>query len=139
MAIKVKEIMSSPVVTVDAENTVKEVGEVMRRERKGCVIVTSNGKPIGIISDSDLVKRVVAENKRASELKAKDIMSSPLITVSPDDDIMVAVRKMKRSNIHRLPVVEKGKVVGIISLSDIAKTSPEMLDLLEYRLKMNYK
>ena len=139
MAIRVKDIMSSPAVTIDLNKTARDVGKVMKRRRKGCVIVTRKGKPVGIISDSDLIKRVVAEDKKASKVKVKDIMSTPLITVSPDDDLMVAVRKMKKNNIHRLPVVERKKVVGVISLSDIAKTSPEMLDLLEYRLKMREK
>lgn len=128
--------MVKNIVTIDQEKTVKQAGELMKKTRKGCLIVTKNGKPVGILSDSDVIKRVVAKNFLPSKIKVKQVMSSPLITISPDDDILSAVRKMKRNNIHRLPVVLNGKLVGIISLSDIAKTSPEMLDLLEYRLKM---
>jgi len=72
----------------------------------------------------------------SAKLKVKKIMSKPLVTVAVNDDVLDAVRKMKKINVHRLPVVDSGKVVGIISLSDIAKTSPEIADLLEYRLKM---
>lgn len=136
MAIKVKDIMSKPVVTIDENKTAKDAGGLMKKTRRGCLIVTKNRRPIGIISDSDLIKRVVSTNKKASQIKLKNIMSKPLVIVKPDDDIIVAVRKMKKSNIHRLPVVIKGKIVGLLSLSDIARTSPEMLDLLEYRLKM---
>lgn len=136
MVVKVKEIMSTPVIKIDENKTAMDVGKLMKKTRRGSVIVTRKGKPVGIISDSDLIKRVVAENLKADKIKAKDIMSKPLITIRPDDDILLAVQKMKKSNIHRLPVVEEGKVIGMISLSDIAKTSPEMLELLEYRLKM---
>jgi CBS domain-containing protein len=136
MAILVKDVMSKPVITIGENKDAKEAGELMKKTRRGCLIVTKNNQPIGIISDSDLIKRVVAKNVRAKDIKLKDIMSKPLVTVKPKDDIIEAVRKMKKSNVHRLPVIDGGKVVGLISLTDIAKTSPEMLDLLEYRLKM---
>lgn len=136
MPIKVKDVMSKPIITIEESKTAKEAGELMKKTRKGCLIITKNKKSVGIISDSDLIKRVISADKKASKITLKKIMSRPLVTVAPEDDILVAVRKMRNNNIHRLPVIEKGKVVGLISLSDIAKTSPEMLDLLEYRLKM---
>lgn len=136
MPIKVKDVMSKPIITIEESKTAKEAGELMKKTRKGCLIITKNKKSVGIISDSDLIKRVISADKKASKIILKKIMSRPLVTVAPEDDILVAVRKMRNNNIHRLPVIEKGKVVGLISLSDIAKTSPEMLDLLEYRLKM---
>lgn len=136
MPIYVKDIMIKPVITIDQEKTVKQAGEMMKKTRRGCLIVTKKGKPVGILSDSDVIKRVVAKNLLPSKVKIKKVMSSPLIVIGPNDDILTAVRKMKKSNIHRLPVVSEGKLIGLISLSDIAKTSPEMLDLLEYRMKM---
>lgn len=63
-------------------------------------------------------------------------MARPLVTSKPDDTILEATRKMKRNNIKRLVVLHKGKLVGTLSLSDIARSSPEMIDLLEYKLKM---
>lgn len=137
MPILVKDIMSRPVYTVDVDKTAKDAGELIRKTRRGCVIIVKDGNPVGIVTDSDLIKKVVAINAKADQLEIRDMMSKPLVVVRPDDDILIAVRKMKKSNIHRLPVIgEQGKIIGLISLSDIAKTSPEMLDLLEYRLKM---
>ena len=136
MPIKVKDVMSKPIITIEENKTAKEAGKLMKKARKGCLIITKKRKPVGIISDSDLIKRVIATDKKASKVVLRTIMSKPLVTVSPGDNILVAVRKMRKSNIHRLPVLEKGKVIGLLSLSDIAKTSPEMIDLLEYRLKM---
>jgi len=128
--------MEKKVVTIEVGKNAKNAGEVLKRTRKSSLIVMKKGKPVGILSDSDLIKRVVVANKAASKIRIKNIMSGPLVTVKPDDEILVAVRKMKNSNIHRLPVVQNGKLVGMISMTDIAKTAPEMLDLLEYRLKM---
>lgn len=136
MPVRIKDIMSKPVITIDINKTAKEAGELMKKVRKGLLVATKNDRPAGIITDSDMIKRVVAEDIRPSEVKVKDLMSSPLIAVGPDDDMLEAVRKMKKSNIHRLPVVKNGRVVGIVSMTDIARTSPEMLYLLEYRLKM---
>lgn len=136
MPIYVKDIMSKPVVTIEQSKTAKDAASIMSKRRRGCIIITKNKKPVGIISDSDLIKRVVATNIKASQVKLKNIMSSPLVTVAPKDEILTAVRKMKKNNIKRLPVILKGKLIGLLSLSDIARTSPEMVDLLEYRLKM---
>lgn len=136
MPILVKDIMSKPVITIEETKNAKDAGALMKRTRKGCLVITKNKKPVGILSDSDLIKRVIAANLKASQVKLSKIMSKPLVTVKSEDDILVAARKMRKTNIHRLPVVDKGKVVGLVSLSDIARASPEMIDLLEFRLKM---
>jgi len=136
LPVYVKDIMIKQVMAIDQNKTVRHAGELMKKARRGCLIVTKKGRPIGIISDSDIIKRIVAKNILPEKVKVKDAMSKPLVTIQPEEEILIAVRKMKRSNIHRLPVISNGRLVGILSLSDIAKTSPEMLDLLEYRIKM---
>lgn len=136
MPVLVKDIMIKPVVTIDLNKTAKDAGILLKKIRRGCLIVTKNRKPVGILTDSDLIRKIVSQNIQSDKIKIKNIMSGPLVTVRPEDEILTAVGKMKKNNIHRLPVVKEGKVVGIISLTDIAHISPEMLDLLEYRLKM---
>lgn len=136
MVLLVKDIMAKPVLTIDADETAKAAGEKMKKNRKGCLIVVKNGKPVGILSDSDLINKVLVKDKKASEVLVKEIMTAPLVTIKPTDTIVDAVNKIKRNNIHRLPVVDKGKVVGLISLTDIARSTPEMIELLEYRLRM---
>lgn len=136
MAVMVKEIMSKPVYSIDINKTAKDAGRLMKRVRRGFLIVVKNKNPVGVISDSDIIDKVVSSNVKAEQLKVKELMTEPVVFVEPNEDILSAVRKMKKSNIHRLPVVDGGKLVGVISLTDIARTSPEMLDLLEYRLKM---
>lgn len=135
MAVLVKDIMSIP-ITINPNKSIKAAGLLMKKSRIGSLIVTKNKRPIGILTDSDIIKKVVAKDIKSSTTKVKDIMSTPLVIVSPDKTMLDATRKMKKNNIKRLPVVSGGKLVGIVTLSDIAKTSPEMLDLLEYRLRM---
>ncbi len=135
MTISVKDIMTEP-LTTDADNDLKTCGKIMAEARKDAIIIIKKDIPIGIVTDSDLIKKIIAKNIKPDTVKAKDIMSSPIATIIPNDTILDATRKMKRNNIKRLPVLEDGKLVGIISLSDIARTSPEMLDLLEYKIKM---
>ena len=135
MPVLVKDIMVKP-MSIDLNKTVKSAGLLMKKTRVGSLIVTKNNKPIGIITDSDIIKKIVAQDKKPSAIKIKDIMSAPLVVIPPNKTMLDATRKMKNNNIKRIPVVSKGKLVGIVTLSDIAKTSPEMLDLLEYRLKM---
>jgi len=128
--------MSSPVLTIDSKKNARDAGKLMRKHRKGFLVVTEKNRPAGVISESDLIEEVVCKNTKADKIKLENLMHEPIIAVDPDDDILAASRKMKENNVHRLPVVSGGRVAGVISLTDIARTSPEMLDLLEYRLKM---
>jgi len=128
--------MSKPAIIIEENKTAQQAGELMKKSRMGCLIVTKNNNPVGILTDSDIIKKIVAKDLQPSKIKIKNIMSSPLVTISPNEKILEASRKMKKSNIKRLPVLDNGKIVGIISATDIARSSPEMLDILEYRMRM---
>jgi signal-transduction protein with cAMP-binding, CBS, and nucleotidyltransferase domain len=134
--ISVKEMMSKPAIIIDYSKSARAAALLMKKKRKGFLVVVKGGKPIGVLSDSDLINKVIVKKRDASKTKVEEIMASPLITVSPEADAVGAVEKMKKSNIHRLPVVGKGKVIGVLSLTDIARASPDMHHLLEYRQEM---
>ena len=136
LVVLVKDVMSAPVLMIDSKKTARDAGKLMRKHRKGFLVVTEKNKPAGVISESDLIEEVVCKNVKAGKIKLEDLMHEPIIAVDPEDDILTASRKMKGNNVHRLPVVSNSRVIGVISLTDIARTSPEMLELLEYRLKM---
>ena len=136
MAVLVKEIMSKPVYTIDQNKSAAAAGKLLRKIRRGFLVVTLKHKPVGVLSDSDLIKRVVAANKKPSQIKIRDIMTTRFVTIDSNADVMEAVRKMRKGKVHRLPVVENSKVMGIISLTDVAKTSPEMLEVLSMRAEM---
>jgi len=134
--IMVEDIMTKRVIMIDINKTLLDAGKKMANTRTGSIIITKENKPVGIITDSDIIKNVIAKNLKPSEIKIRDLMSSPLITVNPKEDIIEAERKMRKNKVKRLPVVDNGKLVGILTASDIARTCPEMLSLLQYRLEM---
>ncbi len=134
--ITAKDIMTKDPATVDINATAQNIAKLMSNRRIGTVVVMKGRKPIGIVTDTDLTKRIVATAKEPKKLKAQYIMSSPLLFVLPSDKINDVVSKMKKHRVKRMPVIEKGKLVGIISTTDIARTTPEMMDLLEARLLM---
>ncbi|MEM2936922.1 MAG: CBS domain-containing protein [Candidatus Bathyarchaeia archaeon] len=128
----VKDVMSSPVITVEEEATANHVAELMDKHGLGCIIVTGkDGKPIGIITERDLVVRVLAKNIKPDSLKAKDVMTTPLITIEPDATINEAARRMNRLNIRRLGVMYKGQLVGLLSSKDILNVMPELIETIQ--------
>jgi signal-transduction protein with cAMP-binding, CBS, and nucleotidyltransferase domain len=138
IGIQVKKIMTRPVVKIEYNKSVQTASKIMTKHRVGSIIIVKKNKPIGIITETDLNKKVVARALNPQKLKVKDVMSSPLVFISPSDDVITAVEKMKKHRIKRMPVVEGGEIVGIITDTDIARASPELLDVLNHRLEMRY-
>lgn len=128
--ITVKEAMTRRVITIHPDATVDRAAKKMTRARVGTLIVMKNGKPVGILTDSDILRKVVAKNLKPSEVRVKDIMSSPIITVSPSDTLEEAKNKMMIYKVRRLPVVEGGELRGIITATDIMRIHPEVVMLM---------
>jgi len=128
----VKDVMSSPAITVEENAPANRVAELMDKHEVGCIIVTTKEeKPIGVITERDLVLRVLAKNAKPDTLKAHEVMTSPLITIEPDATITETARRMSRLNIRRLGVVYKGRLVGIISSKDVLGVMPELLEIIQ--------
>ncbi len=122
---KVRDIMTRPIITEDEDTTVGKIAEDMEELGIGSVVITAKGKPVGIITERDIALKVLLKDKRASEVKAKEIMSSPLITVDADASEEDACKLASRKRIKRLPVVEDGEVIGIVSIRDLLTRKPE--------------
>lgn len=128
----VKDVMSSPVIATEEIAPINRVAGLMDKNDLGCIIVTSkDGKPLGIITERDLVVRILSKNIKPESVKAKDVMTSPLITIEPEKTISDAARRMNRLNIRRLGVVYKGKLVGLLSSKDILAVMPELLEIIQ--------
>jgi CBS domain-containing protein len=133
----VKDVMSSPVITVDEDATVDKAARLMADGHIGCILVTSkDGKPLGLITESDFVTRVLAKNIQPSKLTAKEVMTSPLITIDPDENLSEAARRMNRLNIRRLGVMYKGNLIGIISSKDILGIMPELIEIMQEKARI---
>ena len=133
----VKDVMSSPVITVNEDASVNEVSRLMEQHKIGCIIVTSkDGKPLGMITERDLVIRVLVKNAQPSKITAKEVMTLPLITVDPDETISEAARRMSQLNIRRLGIMYKGNLIGIVSSKDILAVTPELIEIIQERARI---
>ena len=133
----VKDVMSSPVVTLDEDATSNRVAHIMDENELGCVIVTNKaGNPVGILTERDLVIRVLAKNLKPDAIKAKEIMTSPLVTIEPDATVSEAARRMSRLNIRRLGVTYKGNLVGLVSSKDILAVMPELIEMIQEKSRI---
>src|SRR5512135_246581 len=113
---KIREIMVSDVETAEPDDTLDEIAVMMREQNVGAIPVVEDDELIGIITDRDIVLRCIAEGTDPTEIAADEIISTELQIVSPDADVEEARRIMSEHQIRRLPVVESGKLVGMVSL-----------------------
>ncbi len=134
--ILVRDIMMRNVKTVRPDDSVWEAVSKMNKFHIGSVIVTNNGRPIGIITERNILERIVEPRLDPSTVRAKEIMSSPVVTIDPNVAVEEAAKIMARKHIKKLPIVEGGKVVGVVSTSDIVRTSPTQLGILEELLRV---
>jgi CBS domain-containing protein len=120
----VKEAMKSNPVKVKPTITVLEAAKLMREKKIGNVIVVEKKQPTGILTESDILKKVVAEGKNANVILVEEVMSTPIIVTDPYISVEEAMKTMGKCNIRRLPVVENGELIGIITHKDITRISP---------------
>jgi len=109
----------------------------MNHHEIGCLIASSRGKAVGIITERDILKRVVAEAKDPEKTKVKDVMSKPLIVVEPEMDLEEAAKLMFKMKIKKLPVVDSGRLAGLVTLTDLARFQPQMIRILKKLSGMN--
>ncbi len=126
----VKEIMSRDPVKNLPGDSVVDVAKNMYTNKIGSVIISANGVDEGIVTERDICYKVVAQGKDPFKTLAKDIMSLHLVSVEPDKNLIDAAELMVKKGIRRLVVVEKKKVVGILTASDILKVSPKTIEIL---------
>ena len=116
----VKDIMKTPVLSIDSSMTISDAAKMMEDAKVGSIVVTENNLVSGILTERDFVRKIVARGKPFST-KVKDVMSAPLIVISPDETAWELASLMKTRRIHRVPVVEKGRLVGMASTADLTR------------------
>jgi len=135
--VEVKDVMSSPVVTVREDDNVTKVAKTMARKGiGGVVVVDKKRKPLGMITEKDVVRRVAAKGFHPNKIKAGKIMSKPLRTVEPTLDVREAARRMKQAKVKRFAVMEAGKLAGIVTGTDIVDITPALIDVMEEKSKI---
>jgi CBS domain-containing protein len=119
----VSELMSNNLITISPDEPASLAARLLYRHNIGSVpVCTEDGKLKGVVTDRDIVMRCVAAENDPETTPVREIMTRGLITVSPKDDVREAARQMAESQVRRLPVVESGKLVGYLSIGDLAKT-----------------
>lgn len=127
--------MVREVVTLDENVSVKEAADIMSQQGINSVIATEKGRAIGIVTERDILKRIVSEDKNSKKTKIKDIMSSPLVVIAPSTDLEEAARLMFDKKIKNLPVIDKNRLIGLVSLTDICRLQPEILKILRQTIE----
>ncbi len=120
MAQKIRDIMTTDPVCVASSASIRETAKLMKDHDIGDVIVQDGGKVAGIVTDRDIVVRGVAADQNVRETSVASICSRQVVTVRPDDEVDVAIQRMHENAVRRIPVVENGKPVGVVSLGDLA-------------------
>ncbi len=129
-----KEIMVEKVVSIRTDATVKEAVKLMNEYEIGCLIVAKKGEAVGIMTERDVLKRVISKSRDPEVTRVSEIMSKPLIVGEPNINVEDAARIMFRRNIKKLPIKKNRQLVGLITLSDIARLphiEPQIVKVIE--------
>lgn len=119
----VKDYMTKKVITIDSASRISEAAKLLRQHHIGSLIVTENGRPVGMVTDRDIVVKGVAEGLSLDLENVGKITSRPLITTGQNTPMVEIGGMMEKHSIRRVPIVEKGKIVGIITRSDLARAA----------------
>ncbi len=132
----VRDVMSKDVKTVRPNSTINEVVRKMNKFEIGSIIVADGEKPIGIITERDILRRVLEVTVASEAMKAKEIMSSPVLTIDSQATTEEAATLMNSKRIKKIPVLEDGKLIGIVTSTDIVRNEPRLVEALS---KMMWK
>jgi len=135
--LKVVEVMSREVMTSSSDSSISDIAKVMSDKRVGSVVVTENNKAVGIVTEQDIVRKVVVNNKDPKNSKAGDIMDKKLISVSSNEDIYDVMVVMKNNEIKHLPVIDDTELVGIITAKDIIRIKPYLIEMLTFKSSLS--
>ncbi len=117
----VKNVMAKPVITTGKDSSVLRAAKIMKEKSIGSIVVVEEGKPVGIATERDILQKVVSKGLSASQVKMEDIMTKNLITISGKTPIINAIRIMEKKKVRHLLVIERGKLVGIVTQRDLLR------------------
>lgn len=130
IALRVKDVMDKNVFTIDAGATVEGAMNEMLRKRVWSLVVEKEGKPTGVVTERDMIRRCFGKGLPPAKTSVWSIVSSPLITITPDTTIRDAMDVMTGKDIRRLFVVDKGKIIGRVTQTDLFQSTLSLLETL---------
>jgi predicted transcriptional regulator len=129
MSVELKDVMTNRVIAIEADASLTDAVKLMNKHEIGCLLVMKNGDPVGIITERDFLKRILAKSEELKNVKVKEVMSKPLVTGKPNMEIEDAARFMFQKKIKKLPIVENGKLLGLVTLSDLLRIQPQLIKM----------
>ncbi len=135
--ISVRDIMTEEVVTAEGGMRASVAGKKMTAYNVGSLIIVEDGEPVGMVTERDMVRKIISENITPGSVTLRDLMTQPLITIGGGESLDEAARKMMKLDIRRLPVIEGEKLVGIVTDTDMIAVSPGLTDILTNLIEMN--
>ncbi|UCH69578.1 MAG: CBS domain-containing protein [Candidatus Bathyarchaeota archaeon] len=136
MSLKIEDVMIEEVVSVPEKAAVRKAAELMNKHEIGCLVVVKKRKPVGIVTETDMVRKVILGSIDPKETNVGEIMSQPLVVGNPEMDVDEAARIMRTRKIKKLPVVKKGRLVGLITTTDMVR-SPEVMRMMIRTIERN--
>ncbi len=132
MSLQVEDVMVEEVVITEEDTTVMQAVKIMNKLEIGCLIVVRKGKPAGILTERDLLRRVLAKSKNPKKTLVSEVMTKPLVFGKPHMEVEEAVKLMFKMKIKKLPVVGKnGQLAGLITLTDLVRFQPQMISIIK--------
>jgi CBS domain-containing protein len=128
---KVRDVMTKSVATIRPEATIKDAASIMQQHNVGSIPVVDTNGLVGIVTDRDIVVRNIAAGQDPQSTLVKNVMTSQVTTVTPDEDVHAISQMMSTRQIRRVPVVENQRLVGMVSLGDIATTGATNMEASE--------
>ena len=130
MPLKIEDLMVKDVTTVRPEETVWKAVELMNRREIGCLVIVKNEEPVGIVTERDILGRVVLGSKNPTKTRISEIMTKSLVVGKPDMEIIDAARLLFKRGIKKLPIVEGGCLVGLVTLTDLVYSQEILVEMV---------
>jgi CBS domain-containing protein len=133
---KVGDCMTMHPVTVNKSSTLKDCANLMADKHVGSLLVEEKGKIVGIVTEQDMVRKGIAKLLDPAITPIEQVMEAEVITISPDKDIFEALTTMRDYNIRHVPVIDKGKFVGFLTIKDVLKIQPQLFELIVEKFEL---
>jgi CBS domain-containing protein len=132
----VADAMTKKPILVSPEKSIRFCAETMKEHKIGSLVVTGQDKLLGITTEQDIIRKVVALGKNPDEVTVKEIMVKDLIVITPDKDIFEAINLMHQNNIRHLPVMDRSVLIGFLTMKDILKIEPTLFEIIVEKYKL---
>lgn len=138
MVVHAKDFMTKEVVTIESSESVLDAAKLVTEREVGSLVILQSGRPVGIVTDRDIIVRAVAKDLQLGAVKVSEIMSKPLVTVNPDVPMIEVAKLMDQKSVRRIPVVKGDDIVGIVTSSDMGRASKILAPYLLPRIPEIY-